>query len=75
MLSEIAKKVGAKGNTIDAIAKAVTSGGGTWDPAVFATTPGQTIGQERTAFYNKLVANPKDKNVQAIVSGLDSCRR
>lgn len=71
-LAEIAKKVGAKGNTLQDIAAAVEGGGGGGTQPVSIDIPGgQTVGQERTNFYNQLTKNPKGKNVQAIVSGLE----
>ena len=74
VLAEIAKKVGAKGDSLDDIAKAVVSsgtGGIQGTPVTFTTPQGQTIGQLRTAFYNDYTKNPKDANVQKIVTGLE----
>ena len=71
-IAAIAKKFGAKGTDLASVAQALNvTPAGANSSAVFFTTPGQTIGQERTNFYNNLTKNPNDKNVKAIVSGLE----
>lgn len=73
VLAEIAKKVGAKGDSLGDIANAISGKGGVSDStaAAFRLGANQTVGQARTAFYNSLTANPNDPHVKAIVAGLE----